>query len=296
MNKKSAFSLTEILIMLTIISFIIVSQLVILNAKVNQYSGPYFTAYNAVKKTAYNVLADIYCPCTGKDCPDEACKTGPRAYPTDSKNLCKRFSEFINSSENNCNNFTPVGDNLDFSKATPGFIASNSFRFYFHDKFYTKTINGKTVKYTIIYVDLNGEKRPNRFVCDNTDILPDIVPFIITTNGDAIPVGLPIYSNTYLTASIAYPNKDTMKKTQSLTFNDAVMSAWPDSNRQNVNIPFSVDYTTPFTSTMQNKFNSCLSGTNKKIKYIGETILGLNCSSGSYNCRVIIDKHKTTRF
>lgn len=298
MNKKSAFSLTEVLVVLTFIGFIIVTQLVVMTSKVNQYSGPYFTVYNAVKKTAYNVLADIYCPCTGNDCPNEECKKGPREYPKTSTNLCKRFSEFINTSENNCNNFKPVGNDLDFKKATPGFIATNSYKFYFHDGRFTKTINGKTVNFAIIYVDINGEKRPNRFVCDNSDILPDIVPFAITDNGDAIPIGLPTYSKAYMTASVGYPSKNSMEKVNSLIFNDAILTAWPNDTKGNISIPFSVNYVNELNSAIQNKFVSCVSDNSptQKVKYVPQIATNLGCKKDTYNCRVIIDKHKTTRF
>lgn len=299
MNKKSAFTLTEILIMLTIIGFIMVAQLVVLNSKVNQYSGAYYTVYNAIRKTAYNVLADIYCPCKDPNCPDAACKAGPRAFPTDSKNLCKRFAEFINTAENNCDNQTLIDESLNFKNATPAFIATNSFRFYFYKNRLTSTVGGKKVNYFITFVDLNGEKRPNRFVCDDTDVLPDIIPFIITDSGDVIPVGLPVYSKAYMTATVGVSTADPSEKTKAMAFKDAVLTAWPNNaNRENINIPFSVDYSNYLSTSMKTNFNSCTDGNKKKVDYINQSLNDskLGCHSGTYDCRVTIDKHKTTRF
>ena len=61
-SRKKAFTMIEVLIILTLIGFILIAELIILNTKSNQYGQPYYTAYNALRKAAYNVLADMYCP------------------------------------------------------------------------------------------------------------------------------------------------------------------------------------------------------------------------------------------
>jgi len=331
-HNKKAFSVVEVLVVLCFVGFIIITQLVILSSKINQYSAPFYTAYNAIKKTAYNILADIYCP--GDACPDPSL-TAPRAYPQNSTNLCRRFAEFINTSENNCDTMSAITDtNMDFENATPGFIASNSLRFYFHQTdtpFQTIVPAGaggnETINYFIIYIDLNGEKKPNRIGCDGSDILPDIVPFAITSRGDAIPIGLPVYSKTYMTATVGLPANITTKKddagndvttaeelqkTKALSFYDAILTAW--KGVEHASIPYSINFMNRIDSNITDHFKGCCLVNTTGCKGTGITgtsndtgctcctgarianAVTNSCAGGTYNCRVTIDKHKTSRY
>jgi len=99
-NKRRGFSMIELIVIMTFISFIVIIELMILNNKVNEYATPYYTVYNALKKASYNILADMYCPDPRSADPD--CRVGPRDFPTTSEELCLRLAEFINTAELNC--------------------------------------------------------------------------------------------------------------------------------------------------------------------------------------------------
>ena len=197
--QKKAFTLTEVLIVMLIVGFILTVQLIVLTGKINQYGAPYYTAYSAIKKTGYNILADIYCPecyTTGgrvPQCQEDKvynCKDYPRNFPTNKGELCSRFTEFINAAKTNCSR-PAISDATTITKTTPPhIIATNGFRFYFSD---IKTHSTGT-QFFIVYIDLNGEGEPNRVTCNSSDVLPDIVPFALTTRGEIIPIGYPKYS------------------------------------------------------------------------------------------------------
>ncbi|MBE7708492.1 MAG: hypothetical protein E7Z88_07285 [Cyanobacteria bacterium SIG27] len=343
MNLKKAFSMVELILIITLIGFIIIAELTILNNKMNEYGQPYFTAYNALKKASYNVLADMYCP--GEACPVKDLKA-PRKFPKTSEELCERLSEFINTAgkvENmHCaategyEDINIMADNFDEQHDKPRMIASNSYRFYFTSDTSSggskplrisgiKDVYGHeyNVDYFIVWIDLNGEKEPNRITCNNSKLYPDIVPFAVTTRGEVIPMGFPIYNTLYLTAKIKYPTKieteeqpDGTKKevfdnesSASTSFYKAIYGAWPTKNdpnknvQENIDIPFSI----LFTDRMPEKslIHQCYSeesaiefGLKSKAQFHDELIdrSDMGCTGGTYACRVIVDSTIETRF
>ena len=106
------------------------------------------------------------------------------------------------------------------------------------------TFEGKeTGKNYIVYTDINGKKSPNRLnLEEGNELYPDIVPFAVTTRGEVIPMGYPIYDTMYLSAQVRYraeqkeggasgeaPEIET-KKSKSYTFTTTLPSAllWCD--------------------------------------------------------------------
>ena len=324
---KKAFSMIEVMIVLTVIGFIIIAELCIINQKANEYGQSYYATYNALKKANYNVLADIYCPDVNST--NAACRLGPRSYPTEPRELCSRLTEFINVSENNCSstNFTVINDNANnINTNNPAFIASNSFRFYIgNERTYVVTdVNGRRdeLRYFVVYVDINGEKRPNRLRCDDSDVLPDIVPFALTRRGEVIPMGLPVYSNAYMTAKIKYPgtiNEDSNemenKSASSMSYYEATFGAWPNGNnsevQENYDIPFSIMLSED-RIYQNSSIRQCYNGTIARMKtekqYKEEAITKATrentnhihrtrgCIGGTFNCRVVIDSSINTRW
>lgn len=306
--KKRGFSMIEVMVILGFIGFIVITELVILNSKVNEYGNPYYTVYNALKKASYNVLADMYCPDPNSE--DEDCKIGPREFPKNSEDLCLRLAEFINTSEKNCSatdlDINDKADNINTNQ--PRLIASNSYRFYFSDLKKTQATdaygNVNELEYFVAYVDLNGDKRPNRLTCEGTKLLPDIVPFAITRRGEVIPMGYPVYSKIYLTAKIKYPasvdsdGNMTNRTSASLSYYDAVYGAWPEKGTKNVlrniDIPFSIMFGEDDIYEDSN-IRQCYDGREPELK--GEDVYkdeAINreiegCQGGTYSCRVVID-------
>lgn len=355
-NKK-AFSLVEVLIVLSIIGFLAIAGLRTINSKEEQYNQPYYNAYNSIKKTAYNVLADLHCPDDSSDDPN--CREGVRPYPKKPndcketvgsetriiKGLCSRFAEFLNVTENNCslltsNNCTNVlqygiNNKADNFPSRPHLILSNSYRLYF-GQMNTMTIGSKMIDYFVVYVDINGEKKPNSVTCQGTTIKPDIVPFAVTRSGDVIPMGYPIYSKQYLTAKIAFPTEYNEKGSvdnysPSMSFYEAIATAWPQGSAGEVtrehDIPFSLmfadedafngsnirqcynndelrkkqdfidDAKTLRESLKSRQENDC--NKRKEEKEIEETskCTGANdCIAGKLTCRVTIDSNTATRY
>ena len=335
MNFKKAFSMVELILIIVLIGFIVIAELMILNNKVNEYGQPYFTAYNALKKASYNVLADMYCP--GDACP-VAGLTAPRRFPQNTTDLCERLSEFINTSVKHCEategyeDINILANNFNTQQDKPRMIASNSYRFYFTgDGDKPLRIEGipdvygneYTVDYFIVWVDINGEKEPNRITCNKTKLYPDIVPFAITTRGEVIPMGFPIYNTLYLTAKIKYPTEieleeqaDGSKKevfdnrsSSSQSFYKAIYGAWPvrgDVNKviqENIDIPFSVQFgdRIPEDSLMHQCYSEKTAidiGLKSKEQFKDELVNreNLGCTGGTYACRVIVDSTIETRF
>ena len=321
--SKKAFTITELMFVLLVIGIIISIQIRTINTRINQYSAGYFNTYHALKKAAYNVLADMYCP--GPSCPDETLrdpnKGAPRPFPEDSENLCLRLAEFINTTQLNCkapsvqvlgtgglnlNNEMPDGTN----RSTVKFVAGNSYRFHISDMKEYEINNSSgvhKVKYFIVFVDINGEKKPNSFYCNEVmgDFKPDIVPFVITTKGEVIPVGWPIHEKTYMTAHVKLPVKlkeDKDRRTKSLTFYEAVHGAWPDGANvyEHHNIPFSVQFNDIVNKDGTNNdfLKQCFFTKEADYK---NTAAGLSfedegCLGGTYSCRVVIEQPTTTRF
>ena len=336
MKNKKAFSMVELILIITLIGFIIIAELTILNNKTNEYGQPYFTAYNALKKAAYNVLADMYCP--GDACPIKDLKA-PRRFPKTSEELCERLSEFINTAGTtegkHCaategyEDINIMADNFDEQHDKPRMIASNSdtsdgtskpLRISGVKDVYGHEYN---IDYFIVWIDINGEKEPNRITCNKTRLYPDIVPFALTTRGEVIPMGFPIYNTLYLTAKIKYPTEIEIeeqadgstrevfdnKSSASLSFYKAIYGAWPQKNdpdknvHENIDIPFSV----LFTDRIPDKslIHHCYSeesaiefGLKSKQQFKEELVdrSNLGCTGGTYACRVIIDSSIETRF
>ena len=310
--------MVELIVVFSIIGFIVIAELIILNNKVNEYANPYYAAYNALKKASYNVLADMYCPDPNSSDPE--CRKGPREFPTTSRGLCNRVAEFINTSENYCNSADSVEINdeaTNIDNEHPHFISSNSYRFWFGGMRKIQVPNAMggvdELEYFVTYVDINGEKRPNRITCDGPRILPDIVPFAITRRGEVVPMGLPVFSKTYLTAKIKYPvditNADDMKSKQSpsLSFYEAIYGAWPATDPMDKNvfryidIPFSIVFAED-PLYLNSNINQCLDGMDPdlldsnayKAEAIPRTVKG--CVGGTYSCQVVIDSSAGTRF
>jgi len=314
-NKKYGFSMVELSIVMVFIGFLTIAGLVTLNTKLNEYSSPYFNVYNALKKASYNVLADIYCP--DSESTDDECKLGPREFPKTSDKLCERLSEFINTAEKNCKDTSldvnDLANNLDPNK--PRFVSTNSYRFYFSDlkKTHAQDLNGneQELEYFVVYVDLNGRKKPNRLHCEGSMYLPDIIPFAITRRGEVIPMGFPVYSKTYLSAKIKYPNKIDAngnmidRGSQSLSFYEAVYGAWPKKGtrevKRNINIPFSI-LITEDGIYKDSLIRQCYNGSEPELrneqsyKDEAKNKEDEGCLGDTYSCRVIIDSNVETRW
>lgn len=300
--KKPAFSLMEVMIVFVIIGVLLVFELIILQGRTNQYGAPYYNVYSALKKASYNILADMYCPDENSEDPE--CKVGPRPFPDNTYDLCRRLAEFINApgAQTYCGSGkSDTSRDIDDDASNIGedtlrFTASNSTRFYISPlKTYTFA-SGETIRYFIVYADLNGKEKPNRVGKDTSDrIFPDIVPFAITTRGETIPMGYPVYSNMYLTAKIKYPAAEINgmivdnRFSKTMSFFEAVQGAWGGS--VDPDITFSIPFTDEMPDTSEAK--SFFLG---EIPESAEFKSAEGCKGGEYTCRVVIDSYVGKRY
>ncbi len=357
-SKKNAFTLIEILLVFLIIGIIITFETIVLQGQLNQYAAPYYNAYNTLFKAAYNVQADIYCPDDTLPPGKQICPDGPRPFPKTTKELCERLKEFINTvpGKGSCKN-TDIDDNSSngnqFDEKHLRFVATNSFRYYIAEKKFTDSnfkcppeatgslpqpcagSNNKKngLNYFVVYVDITGEKAPNRVGMSKSDeIYPDIVPFAITINGEVVPMGYPIYSKIYMTAKIKYPqieiiNNETgevkgsheRQYSGSMDYFSAITGAW--GGVANMEIPDSI----LFTEKMNDKFPGKSFYPNKKVKKYNysqsnpttanltieedntnykvhydddatPTIKTKRCVPGTFDCEVIVDSMTEKRY
>ena len=305
--QKNGFTVVEALIVLTVIGTILIFELIVLQGRINQYSASYFNAYDNLKKASYNILADMYC-FDGATTSDAECNKGPRPYPTTSEGLCNRLKEFINFPPDDdagaCNAPSINEEATNIGNNTLKFTASSGYKFYISDM-YTKQVDDEKISYFVVYVDINGKNPPNKIDNSKNDkIYPDIVPFILTTRGDAAPAGIGAYSTLYMTSKILYPDTVndegtiiTGRYSGSMSFNEAVHRAWGDA------VDSSIILSVPFTeylsdNNLAKKFFWTTKPADPEIE--NETLandgIKAGCTEGDFNCGVIIDENTTKRF
>lgn len=223
--------------------------------------------------------------CYPEDLYDYETATGmKRKFPATGVELCERMTEFLNTgSAANCKarSINKNADNIMqwvnkngkkiWSDAnTIRFVTSNANRFYIDDTLYSYggDTSGKKnkyykqeyenfrfpdgsleeIKYFLVYVDINGANGPNKIKMEKDDkYLPDIVPFAITTRGEVIPMGYPVYSKDYLTAQVRYTGTESgvvtdesgnesgstdekITATETMTYYEAISKAFGDEN------------------------------------------------------------------
>ncbi len=314
---KKAFSLVEVATVMVFAGVILIYELVILNGKINNYNSAYYNAYNTLSLLTYNVFADPECVNAvndnselGKKCYGNNYGNEKRGFPINGIDLCYRFSEFLNipksglhcgggdedadeEKQDGVSKFT-VNESADnIGKATRRFTTSNSNRFYIDDRLYEykgdeekfRYPDGSDAKleYFIVYIDINGSKGPNKVKTEaNGKYLPDIVPFAVTRRGEVIPMGYPIYSQTYMSARVetedvnenSTTNEDGTTSTNndqkkfvsdSMTYYEAIHRAYGNDKKDNAvcesknkedieenNIYFDNKYTYQLCGTLNN--------------------------------------------
>ena len=263
--KTKAFTIPELLIFLTIVGVISVFMLTIIKPGEKYLPYAYYSVYTALSEAAFNiredaldvnngdnnntakeedkvfpgVKADANNQTEAQDAARELCKKLAIDPDSDPDNANSGFEYgYINTTEYFCSaaNFKPLSLTSNITEndlnTKMAFRATNSLRFYISEMGSVSVpdnMNGnveQTVKYFVVWVDLNGDRRPN--ITAWTQKKPaDIVPFIITTSGTVIPAGAPIVDPRYTTVRIQYPLDSTLKySAESLTFLDAQVRAY----------------------------------------------------------------------
>ena len=247
MNKKTAFTLGEILVVFLIIGIVASVGMMTVRPWEKGYKYSYTRIFNALSVALYNHMAT---------------EAGSEAFPSTPENFCNALISYINTS-NNAQNESEInpcnlneGQNsyLDDKPTREDFIKGGKYpkiRLSSGAKLwiganngapfsYTQEINSTTtdvVRYYIVYADLNGDIGPNNMtyrISANLDKLPDIVAFIVTDNYTVIPVGYPKVDQRYLTAHILYPateeddetSAENDKVSDGMTYYQALVGAY----------------------------------------------------------------------
>lgn len=216
MNKKG-FSIPEILIVLTIVAIAAVAFMTTLKPNNIVLKKLYYNAYRTLSSAAYNIMADVEdynqklydeAAENGTDEPDES---ELHVYPKTAAELCEKLVSadkgYINvlgtptcsTSADPQSTSQFEGKTYDQLTAEASFVASNGMLFFLAQM--------NDVGDTLVWVDLNGNRKPNSAVWKSSRPA-DIVPFMILHNGAVLPLGAPTYDINYLTARVVYADPD----------------------------------------------------------------------------------------
>ncbi|MBE7703252.1 MAG: type II secretion system protein [Cyanobacteria bacterium SIG28] len=227
-NIKPAFTLVELMIAMAIVGIILVFGMVTMKPKDDGLKYLYSNAYRSLSIAYYNGLINTdFNPFTfDADSYTETNDPGTEA-------LCQLLTSYINSNNNNvgsgdydtgCSDskfitgnaldseFNNINNAADFVDKVQ-FIANNGMKFYLSKKlevsFERPQVIGEdekdiiTYPYYLVFVDVNGDTLPNSILYHGTQ-KPDIFAFAVFNTGYVIPLGIPEYDRTIMTASIAY--------------------------------------------------------------------------------------------
>lgn len=267
--KINAFTIPELLIFLTIVGVISVFMMTIIKPGERYLPYAYYSVYTALSEAVYNIKEDAV-DINNRDITNTAKAEdkvfpGAKIDPNNqneakeaARELCKKLAIDPESDPDNANSgfeygyintteyFCSSGDFKSISTKNQiteddlntkmAFRATNSMKFYISNMASISVPdninnnNSRTVKYFVVWVDLNGDRRPN--ITAWTEKKPaDIVPFVITTSGIVIPVGAPILDSRYATVRIQYPAGSSLKYSrESLSFLQGQIRAY--NNRE----------------------------------------------------------------
>lgn len=200
---KKAFTLAETMMVFIIIGIIASISLHTIKPWEKAYKYSYLRMYNALSITIYNHMINT---------------VDQDAFPADADALCKVLLNYMNTSDNAqvCSgaNLAPnptsfPKDKIRLKTSNGSFIwigaQSDKKPFVFET---TKNDTKDSVRYYIVYVDLNGDRKPNTSKW-TPEQMSDIVAYIVTDKFMVVPLGYPEVDSRYLIAHIVYPTLDT---------------------------------------------------------------------------------------
>lgn len=237
MGIKKAFTLAEMMIVFIVIGVIVALGVTSVRPWEKAYKYAYTRMYHALSLSIYNHMVNA---------------KGEDAFPVTRKEMCEALIEYINTADNkqasecseNASDYLDANsqsNNFDVKEGkTPNIITSNGMRIWIGGT--VKTEDGQTVEYEtlnesiggttdkvryfVVYVDLNGERKPNSATWSK-EKMADVVAFAITDKYIVIPLGYPLVDSRYMEANVVYPTIDTDvndDKTENYTGDEDVVS------------------------------------------------------------------------
>lgn len=246
MKKNKAFTLGEVLVVFVIIGIIASISMITIKPWEKAYKYSYMRIFNALSISIYNYMATA---------------AGTDAFPTTPKEFCNALITYMNTANdaqhgvNPCNyttandsylGNTPTVDDFREGGKNPKILLSNGAKLWIGADLannapfsYTQIfgITSDTVKYYLVYVDLNGDNKPNAISYNASGLtrkLPDIVAFIVTDSFTVIPLGYPKVDQRYLSAHIMYPvteeddeaSAEGERPSDAMTYYEALVGAY----------------------------------------------------------------------
>lgn len=297
--NKNGFTIPELLIFLTIVGVISVFMMTIIKPGEKYLPYAYYNAYNTLSTAAFNIREDAndlnMSDTNNTEKPEDKVFPGANnefntsaALTTMGRELCKKLAVdpnadnetaaqygYINTSEYYCSTFTPIKNMAATfpDNQTPAFRASNSMLYYI-------SIMGKlevpdamnnnqiqTIKYFIVWVDLNGDRRPNTAKWSPKKPA-DIVPFMVTTSGAVLPIGAPTIDTRYMTARVQYPTDNKRKfSVKSASYYEAQIMTYDNKEFPSYDLlSLRTSITNRFKSTAYGQVKTELSEIDKRAK------------------------------
>jgi hypothetical protein len=260
--KNKAFTLAEFSVILFVMSIVVLVTITTQKPFDKALSMSYNKAYRALYYAAYNINIDL---------------TAAETFPVgDASILCNKLANetdgYINALHGYifCDLGATAITNLNansFTTLNRQFISNNGMIFYIAtdeaNGGFTRSItynsSTTTLKYCIVYVDLNGDQGPNTALW-NQNRMADIVAFVVTNEGEVWPIGYPTVDTKYFSARVKYPDgtepDEINRYSKPMAYRDAKYAAW--NNVTNPSTRQSIDF-------MYNPTNTDFNGSNLLI-------------------------------
>ncbi len=236
---KKAYNLAEVVLIIAIVGFIVMLLFKTIRPSYKAVPLAYSRVFTSLEDAIYNSYEKlreengIFPGANGRPDPYKSAQRLCELIATDP--MQPDGGGYINTLFYNCGeNFKTVPEYITsntFNEDNMAFMAANSMKFYISPLQQVKVQNGVsknqivTVRYFIVWVDLNGKKGPNSAFINKKGVI-DIVPFIVTTRGTVLPAGYPTTDTRYFSAYVQYPLDSTPLSSQSRTYYDAQTAAF----------------------------------------------------------------------
>ena len=213
MKKFKGFTLSEVMISLTIIGVIMMFYIPVHKTVTQQYTTLGFAAFESLNAVSKELMSGHSVE-EGSDhiSSTEVDENGRLIFNTNDSAFCKNFFDLMNSVGNpNCTSFLGVSkptvtNPLTYKLASinpdsPNGYTTNGHRYYFSSHQAQDNEISTDYGYRIIGIDITGKKKPN--TPDPYPAVPngrpaDLIYFIILDDGRVFPIGVAATNRNYI--------------------------------------------------------------------------------------------------